>query len=203
MWETWVRSLSREDPLEKELATNSSTLAWKIPWREEPGRLQSMGSQRVSRTGLSDFTFTSRLQRGLNLLISWPWVEEVILDYPGSSPFSVSDWYSEDAAFTKAEFGGRGHQPRKSWKGQENRIFFPIASRRDVALQIRFLAVPSGMWDLSSPTRDQTHVPCSGSAWFLTTGLQGKSSRHFDFNLVRPILDFCFPELKDNKSVLF
>ena len=45
--ETWVRSLGREDPLEKEMATHSSTLAWRIPWREEPGRLQSMGSQRV------------------------------------------------------------------------------------------------------------------------------------------------------------
>ena len=47
MWETGVRSLGREDPLEKEMATHSSTLAWKIPWTEEPGRLQSMGSQRV------------------------------------------------------------------------------------------------------------------------------------------------------------
>ena len=47
MWETWVRSLGGEDPLEKEMATHSSTLAWKIPWTEEPGRLQSMGSQRV------------------------------------------------------------------------------------------------------------------------------------------------------------
>ena len=47
MWETWVRSLGREDPLEKEMATHSSILAWRIPWTEEPGRLQSMGSQRV------------------------------------------------------------------------------------------------------------------------------------------------------------
>ena len=47
MWEIWVRSLGREDPLEKETATHSSTLAWRIQWREEPGRLQSMGSQRV------------------------------------------------------------------------------------------------------------------------------------------------------------
>ena len=45
--ETWVRSLGREDPLEKEMATHSSILAWKIPWMEEPGRLQSMESQRV------------------------------------------------------------------------------------------------------------------------------------------------------------
>ena len=47
MGETWVRSLGREDPLEKEMATHSSTLAWRIPWREKPGRLQSTGSQRV------------------------------------------------------------------------------------------------------------------------------------------------------------
>ena len=47
MRETQVRSLGQEDPLEKEMATHSSTLAWKIPWMDEPGRLQSMGSQRV------------------------------------------------------------------------------------------------------------------------------------------------------------
>ena len=47
MWETWVRSLGWEDPLEKEVATHSSILAWKIPWMEEPGGLQSMGLQRV------------------------------------------------------------------------------------------------------------------------------------------------------------
>ena len=47
MWETWVRSLGQEDPLEKEMATHSSILAWGISWTEEPGRLQSMGSQRV------------------------------------------------------------------------------------------------------------------------------------------------------------
>ena len=47
MWEAWVQSLGREDPLEKEMATHSNILAWKIPWTEEPSRLQSMGSQRV------------------------------------------------------------------------------------------------------------------------------------------------------------
>ena len=47
MWETWVQSLSREDPLEKEMATLSSILAWKIPWMEELGRLLSMGLHRV------------------------------------------------------------------------------------------------------------------------------------------------------------
>ena len=47
MQETQVRSLNREDPLEKEMANHSSVLAWRIPWMEEPGRLLSMGSQRV------------------------------------------------------------------------------------------------------------------------------------------------------------
>ena len=47
MPETWVQSLGQEDPLEKEMATHSSIVAWKIPWMEEPGRLQSMGLQRV------------------------------------------------------------------------------------------------------------------------------------------------------------
>ena len=47
MWETQVRSLGWEDSLEKDMATHSSTLSWKIPWTEEPGRLQSMGSQRI------------------------------------------------------------------------------------------------------------------------------------------------------------
>ena len=45
--ETWVQSLGRDDLLEKEMATHSSILAWKILWTEEPGRLQSLGSQRV------------------------------------------------------------------------------------------------------------------------------------------------------------
>ena len=47
MQETWVRSLGWEDPLEKEMATHSSILAWRIPWTEEPGGLRSTGSQRV------------------------------------------------------------------------------------------------------------------------------------------------------------
>ena len=53
-WETWVRSLGWEDPLEKEMAALSSILAWRIHWMEEPGGLQSMGSQ--SQTRLSDLT---------------------------------------------------------------------------------------------------------------------------------------------------
>ena len=66
MRETQVRSLGWEDPLEKGMATHSSTLAWRIPWTEEPGRLQSMGWQRVGHdwaTSLLLFIRTS----------TWPW----------------------------------------------------------------------------------------------------------------------------------
>ena len=67
---TWVWSLGWEDPLEKEMATHSSTVAWKIPWMEEPARLQSTGSQRV--TQLSDFTFTFfHLMKGLWHVYRW------------------------------------------------------------------------------------------------------------------------------------
>ena len=50
MWETWVGSLGLEDPLEKEMATHSSILAWEIPWTEEPGGLQSVGLQESEMT---------------------------------------------------------------------------------------------------------------------------------------------------------
>ena len=56
MWETWVRFLGWEDALEKGTATHSSILAWRIPWTEEAGRLQSMRSQRVGHNGVT-FTF--------------------------------------------------------------------------------------------------------------------------------------------------
>ena len=62
-----LTSLGGEDPLEKEMAIHSSTLAWKIPWMEEPDRLQSMGSQ--SRTRLSDFTFTSLINIFVKILL--------------------------------------------------------------------------------------------------------------------------------------
>ena len=54
MWETWVRSLAQEDPLEMGMATHFSILAWRTPWTEEPGRLQSMGSQRFGHYGATN-----------------------------------------------------------------------------------------------------------------------------------------------------
>ena len=63
MRETWVRPLSQEDPLEKGMATHSSILAWRIPWTEEPGGLQSMGSQRVGH----DWAINTLQSRGEKL----------------------------------------------------------------------------------------------------------------------------------------
>ena len=57
MWGTRVRSLGWEDPLEKKMAIHSSTIAWKIPWTEDPGRLQSMGSQRVRHDWATSHSF--------------------------------------------------------------------------------------------------------------------------------------------------
>ena len=56
VWKTWIQSLGQEDPLEKEIATHSSILDWKIPWKEEPGRLQSMGLKRVGHKRMTSVT---------------------------------------------------------------------------------------------------------------------------------------------------
>ena len=81
MQETWVQSLGWEDPLEKEMAIHSSTIAQKIPWTEEPGRLQSMGSQRVGH----DFTFTFRVSslviQGLGASAPTPKAHGLISEY--------------------------------------------------------------------------------------------------------------------------
>ena len=60
MWETWIWSLDWEDPLEKEMATHSSILAQRIPWTEEPGGLQSMGSQRVRHDWVTSLTLCAK-----------------------------------------------------------------------------------------------------------------------------------------------
>jgi len=61
VWETWVQSLDWEDPLEKEMATHSNILAWRIPWMEEPGGLQSMGSQSDTTERLHSLTHSNSL----------------------------------------------------------------------------------------------------------------------------------------------
>ena len=67
MQETWVLSLGPEDPLEKEIATHSSILTWRIPWTEEPGRLQYMGLQRVRNDWASEHTYTYKEEMQLEV----------------------------------------------------------------------------------------------------------------------------------------
>ena len=64
MKETWVRSLGWEDPLEKEMATHSSILAWKIPWMEDTGRLQSTGSQRAGHDWATSLSWRKKVREG-------------------------------------------------------------------------------------------------------------------------------------------
>ena len=73
MQDTWVRSLGREDPLEKEIAAHSSIPAWRILWTEEPGGLQSSGLQRVGQNGGTDtFTFFILIRDGSVTLANCP-----------------------------------------------------------------------------------------------------------------------------------
>ena len=72
MQETWIRSPGWEDLLEKEMATHSSTLAWRIPWTEEPGGLQSMGSQRVGHDCVTKFHFSMKGIRHMHTHIPYP-----------------------------------------------------------------------------------------------------------------------------------
>ena len=72
--DTYIRSLGQEDPLEQETASRSSSLAWKSPWTEEPGRLQSMGLQ--SQTCLRESTHTSKMQVGVFADIDQLWIQQ-------------------------------------------------------------------------------------------------------------------------------
>ena len=73
MWETQVQSLGREDSLEKEMETHSSILAWKIPWIEEPGRLQYMESQRVRQDWATSLHFTSFCEWSVISNVNFVW----------------------------------------------------------------------------------------------------------------------------------
>ena len=67
-WETWVQSLGWKAPLEKGIATHSCTIAWKIPWMEEPSRLHSMGQQRVGHDWATSLYFSFNVSPFLNVL---------------------------------------------------------------------------------------------------------------------------------------
>ena len=72
LFRSQVRSLDQEDPLEEGMATHWSVLAWRIPWTEEPGGLQSLGSQRVRHDSEQPHTFTARTDAEAETPILWP-----------------------------------------------------------------------------------------------------------------------------------
>ena len=71
IWETWIWSMSQEDPLEKEMAIHSLILAWEIPWTEEPGRLQSMGSQRVRHDWVTNIHIPWKVKKKKKVISNW------------------------------------------------------------------------------------------------------------------------------------
>ena len=90
MQETWVQSLGWEDPLEKEMATHSSILAWKTPWTEEPGGLQSMGSHRVGHNRVTSLHFTylppeKAVCRSRSNSWNWTWNNRLIENWERST----------------------------------------------------------------------------------------------------------------------
>ena len=113
--ETWVQSLGQEDPLEKEMATHSSTLVWKIPWTETPGRLQSMGSQRVGHDWVTSLSqeYRRHWRGGF-----YPWVGKIPwrrewqsnpVFLPGKSHGQRSQWASVYGV-TKSRIQRAGHK---------------------------------------------------------------------------------------------
>ena len=91
MQERWVQSLGWDDPLEEEMATYSSIPAWRIPWTEEPGRLQCMGSQRVGHDWETNtFTFTIPGACLYRFIISTMWCAVLIGSLPLTKPVSAS-----------------------------------------------------------------------------------------------------------------
>ena len=127
MWETWVRSLGWEDPLEKEMATHSSILAWKIPRTEEPGRLQSTGSQRVRHDWATSLSLSlktdywSKLYLGVSVNILQGISSLLSVSHGSSFPHS----YQTSLTPQSWETGGWGNSIRplsqRNWKTKHHK----------------------------------------------------------------------------------
>ena len=125
MWETQVRSVGWEDPLEKAMATYSSTLAWKIPWTEEPDRLQSMGLQRVGHDWVTSLHFTSLLDVIRASLVAQWWriclpMPEVKVLIPGKIPWrgergNPLQYACMENSMDRGAWWATVHRVTKSW----------------------------------------------------------------------------------------
>ena len=112
MQETWVQSLGQEDPLEKEMAIYPSTIAWKIPWTEEPGRLQSVGSQRVRHDWMASLHWLLHRGQRICLQCRSPGLEHWVRKNPGEwNGNPLQDSNLEDLMDREAT----AHGVSKSW----------------------------------------------------------------------------------------
>ena len=158
MRETWVRSLGREDLLEKEMAIHSSTIAWKIPWTEEPGRLQSMGSQRVWQTERVHFHFTF-------LLLS-------VCVRKSKSPTQALGWAVTWWGMGRRKYSGGGTQTASEILFRHSVVsqlfcyptdYSPQGSPVHGISQARILEWAAISFSRGSfQHRDQTHISCMG-----------------------------------------
>ena len=138
MRETWVRSLGWEDPLEKEMATHSGTLAWKIPWTEEPGGLKSMASQRVGHNWATSVHLTSGYVLGhllfllytrfpqqshpLHRFLSSMWLSSKLLSLSETSPERLKSSHSLHSFSPMAP-----SQPVPAWRLTPSALPWPQA----------------------------------------------------------------------------
>ena len=149
MWDTYVWSLGREDPLEKEMAIHSSTVAWKIPWTEEPGRLQSMRSQRVRHNwATKTCTFTHSLWcsklsiADLNLPIENRLFVLINSVSPVSSDLSRLYFYNLHVlVYTPCHLNVFVFQPSKSFKDYLKYLISPVNNKMCFVLIDSFFSI--------------------------------------------------------------
>ena len=151
MRETWVRSLGREDPLEKEMAIHSSTIAWKIPWTEKPGRLYSMGSQRVGHdwvTSLHSNSCPSRRWCHPTISSSVVPFSSCFQSFPALRSFPVSQFFTPGDQST-------GVSASASVLPMNIQNWFPLGWTGWISLQ------PKGLSRVFSNTTVQIRIPRS------------------------------------------
>ena len=162
MRETWVWSLGGEDPMEKEMATHSSILAWKIPWTEEPGGLQSMGSQRVGHDWTTSLSKETKI--GLKIYCTWPCHQN-----KNQFPPQVSLSHQE-ASISLLSFSIRG---QTDWKHSHRKLTNLLTWTTALSNSVKLWAMPC------RATQDrQVTVKSSDKTWSTGEG-NDKLFQHF------------------------
>ena len=138
MRETWVQSLGWEDTLEKEMATHSSTLVWKIPWAEEPGSLQSMGLQRFGHDWATSLHFTSIIDLRHTLLIAHPSIHSFLTIFLNNWTLNLSKVYA--SSFPDSQWSGNPYaqvltkEMKKEFIGCNSQALFLETTSADMLL---------------------------------------------------------------------